>query len=348
LPPSRSSSKDNPEPLRPIAVIGGGSWGTAIAYHLASKGYPIRMWVYETEVARNIDLNHENHLFLPGIRLPDTVTAKTDMALVLEGIGTIVMVVPSHFYRKIAEEVTRHISMDSKIISASKGIEDHTHKLMTQILEEVLPPGLHSNIACLSGPSFAREVALSKFTAVTIASRNPETARYFQKIFRTPNFRAYTHHDPIGTQIGGALKNIMALAVGIADGMEMGTNARAALITRGLAEISRIGRKMGADPSTFLGLSGIGDLVLTCTGDLSRNRNVGLKLGRGQKIEEITRDMRMVAEGVLNTKSVYELTQKIEVRAPIISGMYKILYEGMPLKDAVALILSTEPGEEFE
>ena len=171
---------------------------------------------------------------------------------------------------------------------------------------------------------------------------------FVTQIFTAPHFRAYTHNDPVGVQIGGALKNIMAIAVGVADGLGMGTNARAALITRGLAEISRIGKKMGADPATFLGLSGIGDLVLTCTGDLSRNRNVGLKLGQGKKIEEITGEMRMVAEGVLNTKSAYRLTQKLGVRAPIISSMYRILYEGLPLEDAVRGILSTEPGEEFE
>ena len=181
-----------------------------------------------------------------------------------------------------------------------------------------------------------------------MAAKRAKTAKYFQKIFYTPYFRVYTHHDPIGVQLGGALKNIIAIAVGIADGMEMGTNARAALITRGLAEISRIGLKMGADPSTFLGLSGIGDLVLTCTGDLSRNRNVGLKLGRGLKLEEIIRDMKMVAEGILNTKSAYQLTRKLSVRTPIISGMYQILYEGVSLTEAVDKILSTEPKDEFE
>lgn len=328
-------------------MVGGGSWGTAIAYHLARKGYPIRMWVYETEVAEDINTRHENHLFLPEIRLPDTVTAFNKISDVLRGIKTIVTVVPSHFYRRVAQNVVSNIPEDAMILSASKGIEDHTHKVMTQILEEVLSPAFHPRIACLSGPSFAREVAKSKFTAVTIASKNMETAKYFQKIFTTPHFRAYTHHDPIGAQVGGALKNIMAIAVGVADGMGMGTNARAALITRGLAEISRIGLKMGADPATFLGLSGIGDLVLTCTGDLSRNRNVGLKLGKGQKIEEITRDMRMVAEGILNTKSAYQLIQKIGARAPIITGMYQILYEGLPINEAVRKILSTEPGLEF-
>lgn len=306
------------------------------------------MWVYEPEVAEDINTRHENRLFLPGVSLPETVSADTDMAVVVEGVEALIMVVPSHFFRRVAREVARHASPGAHVASASKGIEDDTHKLMTQILEEELPPSFLPRIACLSGPSFAREVASSKFTAVTVASKNPETAKYFQKIFTAPHFRAYTHNDPIGVQIGGALKNIMAIAVGVADGLGMGTNARAALITRGLAEISRIGKKMGADPATFLGLSGIGDLVLTCTGDLSRNRNVGLKLGQGKRIEEITGEMRMVAEGVLNTKSAFRLTQELGVRAPIISSMYRILYEGLPLEDAVRGILSTEPGEEFE
>ncbi len=331
-----------------IAVIGGGSWGTAIALHLARKGFPIRMWVYEREVADAINMKHENPLFLPGILLPDSITASNDVTQVVKGVERLVMVVPSHFYRRVTESLVPLLTSSARIVSAAKGIEENSLKLMTQILEEILPPSFHERIACLSGPSFAREVAQQKFTAVTMASTSPQTAKYFQTIFTTPDFRVYTHHDPIGVQLGGALKNIMAIAVGIADGLEMGTNARAALITRGLTEISRIGRKMGADPSTFLGLSGMGDLVLTCTGDLSRNRNVGLKLGKGQSLDEITRDMKMIAEGVLNTKSAYQLTRKLNVRAPIITGMYQILYEKLPLEEAVTKILSTEPKGEFE
>jgi len=336
------------EPLSPVAVIGGGSWGTAIAHHLARKGFPVQMWVYEREVAESINSRHENTLFLPGIPLPETITATSQLHESTKDTKTIVMVVPSHFYRKVAESLSSHIPDDAMIISASKGIEEDTLKLMTQILEDVLPASLHYRIACLSGPSFAREVANSRFTAVTVASKDMEVAKHFQKIFYTPYFRTYTHHDPIGVQLGGALKNIIAIAVGIADGMEMGTNARAALITRGLAEISRIGSKIGADPPTFLGLSGMGDLVLTCTGDLSRNRNVGLKLGKGMKIEDIIRNMRMVAEGVITTKSAYQLTRKFKVRAPIISGMYQILYKKTPLENAVEKILSAEPRGEFE
>jgi glycerol-3-phosphate dehydrogenase (NAD(P)+) len=306
------------------------------------------MWVYEREVAEAINTDHVNPLFLPGIPLPVSITASNDMARVVKDVETLVMVVPSHFYRRVTESLVPLLAPSARIVSAAKGIEENSLKLMTQILEEILPAPFHERIACLSGPSFAREVAQEKFTAVTMASASPPTAKYFQAIFTTPYFRVYTHHDPIGVQLGGALKNIMAIAVGIADGLEMGTNARAALITRGLTEISRIGRKMGADPSTFLGLSGMGDLVLTCTGDLSRNRNVGLKLGRGQSIDEIVRDMKMIAEGVLNTKSAYQLTRKLDVRAPIITGMYQILYEKLPLGKAVTKILSTEPKGEFE
>ncbi len=336
------------EAVQPMAVIGGGSWGTALALHLARRGISVHMWVYEKEVAKAINEKHENPLFLPGISLPRGVVASTRLEPVVTRAHSLVIVVPSHFYRRVVQSLTPLLPMGTWIVSASKGIEEDTLSLMTQILEENLPPSYHDKIACLSGPSFAREVAAGKFTAVTLASKNPETALYFQKIFYTPTFRVYTHHDPIGVQLGGALKNIIAIAVGIADGMELGANARAALITRGLAEISRIGKKMGADPSTFLGLSGMGDLVLTCTGDLSRNRNVGLKLGKGQKLNEIVRDMKMVAEGVLNTKSAYQLAQKLNVRAPIITGMYRILYENMPLSEAVEKILSTEPRDEFE
>ena len=331
-----------------ITVIGGGSWGTALALHLARKGFSIRIWVYEKEVAEDINQKHENSQFLGGIPLSQNISATTDFETALSGTDCVVMVVPSHFYRKVATSLVPYFPSQIPIISAAKGIEEDTLKLMTQILEECLPNTFHQGIACLSGPSFAREVAEKKFTAVTVAARNTETAKYFQNIFYTPTFRAYTHHDPIGVQLGGALKNIMAIAVGIADGLEMGTNARAALITRGLAEISRIGIKMGADSATFLGLSGMGDLVLTCTGDLSRNRNVGLKLGKGMKLDEIVRDMKMVAEGVVNTKSAYQLTRKLGVRAPIISGMYHILYEGIPIEKAVEEILSSEPRNEFE
>ncbi len=337
------------EPLDQIAVIGGGSWGTAIALHLARKGFPIKIWVYEKNVADDINTTHENTVFLPGIPLPENIAASTDMSEIIQGISNFVMVVPSNFYRRVAESLSLQLPKHGiKIVSAAKGIEENTLKLMTQILEDVLSPSLHENIASLSGPSFAREVANMKFTAVTIAAKNMETARHFQRIFNTPYFRVYTHHDPIGVQLGGAIKNVIAIAVGIADGMGMGTNARAALITRGLAEISRIGRKMGAHTSTFLGLSGMGDLVLTCTGDLSRNRSVGLKLGKGFKLDEIIHDMKMVAEGIQNTKSAYQLTCKLNVRAPIISGMYQVLYENIPLEEAVERILSSEPRDEFD
>ncbi len=336
------------ESTQSITVVGGGSWGTALALHLARKEFSVSMWVYEEEVAEDINARHENAQFLKGVPLTRNISATTRFETALSGADYVVMVVPSHFYRRVATAMVPHLPGQIPIISAAKGIEEDTLKLMTQILEECLPDTFHRGIACLSGPSFAREVAAEKFTAVTVAAKDAETAKTFQKIFYTPTFRVYTHHDPIGVQLGGALKNIMAIAVGIADGMEMGTNARAALITRGLAEISRIGVKMGADPATFLGLSGMGDLVLTCTGDLSRNRNVGLKLGRGMKLSEIVRDMKMVAEGVVNTKSAYQLTQKLGVRAPIISGMYSILYEDTPLQNAVKTILSTEPKNEFE
>ncbi len=343
-----SQNSPNGNSFSSITVIGGGSWGTAIAFHLARKGYPIRLWVYESDVARSINEQRENHLFLPGFRLPKNIEAFNDIHTVMEDAHTVVVVVPSNFYRRVVEDILPYLSDQAMILSASKGIEENSLKLMTQILEDLLPVSMHDRIACLSGPSFAREVADEKFTAVTVASRRTETALYFQNIFHTSFFRTYTHHDPIGVQLGGALKNIIAIAVGIVDGMEMGTNARAALITRGLAEISRIGDKLGADPTTFLGLSGIGDLVLTCTGNLSRNRNVGLKLGRGLTIEEITKNMRMVAEGISNTRSAYQLVKKLNVRAPVITGMYKILYQNTSLERALEEILSSAPKGEFD
>jgi len=306
------------------------------------------MWVYEREVAHGINVHHVNPFFLSDIFLPDTICASTDMAEALEQTRAIVMVVPSNFYRRVAKTIVNYLPDKSFILSASKGIEDESLLLMTQILEEELPEKFFKQIACLSGPSFAREVAGEKFTAATIASGEEETSRFFQRIFNDRFFRTYIHHDPIGVQLGGALKNVIAIAVGIADGRKMGLNARAALITRSLSEITRIGIVMGADPATFLGLSGLGDLVLTCTGDLSRNRTVGLKLGQGIPLETITHDMKMIAEGILNTKSAYALVNRLKVRAPVISGMYHILFKGSSVEETLDKLLAREPGKEMD
>ena len=331
-----------------ISVIGGGSWGTAIACHLARNGHAVRMWVYEKEVAEGINTHHINPFFLSDISLPESIRATTDMEEALAQAGSIVMVVPSNFYRRIAKSLPPFLSDEIFILNASKGIEDESLRLMTQILEEELPEKFHRRIACLSGPSFAREVAGKKFTAVTIASSSEKTSKIFQRLFNGHFFRTYIHHDPIGVQLGGALKNVIAIAVGIADGKEMGLNARAALITRSLAEITRIGIVMGADATTFLGLAGLGDLVLTCTGDLSRNRTVGLKLGQGITLKAITNDMKMIAEGILNTKSAYALASSLKVRAPIISGMYHILFKGASVEETLETLLAREPGKEMD
>ncbi len=330
-----------------ISVVGGGSWGTAIACHLARNGHAVRMWVYEKEVADGINTRHVNPFFLSDVSLPDTIRATTDMEEALTHTGSLVMVVPSNFYRHVARSLSPFLSDETFILNASKGIEDESLRLMTQILEEELPEKFHRRIACLSGPSFAREVAGEKFTAATIASSREETSQFFQRIFNGRFFRTYIHHDPIGVQLGGALKNVIAIAVGIADGKEMGLNARAALITRSLAEITRIGMVMGADATTFLGLAGLGDLVLTCTGNLSRNRTVGLKLGQGMRLKTITNDMKMIAEGILNTKSAYALANKLKVRAPVISGMYRILFKDASVEEILETLLAREPGKEM-
>ncbi|MGH7822830.1 MAG: NAD(P)H-dependent glycerol-3-phosphate dehydrogenase [Candidatus Binatia bacterium] len=325
-----------------IGVIGGGSWGTALAKLLADKGYPVSVWVHDRERCREMLEKKENSAYLPGIPLPYNLIPSHDLAEVVAEKTALVCVVPSHVFRQTLTEAAALIEGSPLVITASKGVEDETSKTMHGVLEEVLPSGLHPRIAALSGPSFAREVARGMPTAVTAAAKNVRTAADVQAMFTTSFFRVYTSTDVTGVELGGAVKNVIAIAAGVSDGLGFGHNSRAALITRGIAEISRLGMRMGADPRTLAGLAGMGDLVLTCTGDLSRNRSVGIRLGKGEKLDEILSDMKMVAEGIRNARSVYDLARKLAVDMPITEQMYLLLHEGKSARQVVVDLMSRE------
>ena len=323
-----------------IAVIGAGSWGTTLANLLANKGINVSLWVREDDVFDQIKKERINRIFLPDILLSEKIHPTQSFEEVIEGKDLIVMAVPSHVFREVLLKLKPYIHGNVSIISATKGIENSTLMLMSDITKEVLDREVL--FSCIAGPSFAKEVSKRLPTAVTIACKDIEHAMFLQKIFYTEYFRVYVSKDIIGVQLGGALKNVIAIASGISDGLGIGTNARAALITRGLAEISRLGVKLGAEPLTFAGLAGMGDLVLTCTGDLSRNRTVGLRIAEGLRLKEIVSGMKMVAEGIKTTKSAYELSKRMEVEMPIVEQVYRILYEDKNPKDAVKELMTRQ------
>jgi glycerol-3-phosphate dehydrogenase (NAD(P)+) len=323
-------------------VLGAGSWGTALGATLASKGYPVTLWDKDVAVLESIAQKHENARYLPGIPLPSTLGATAEIARALEGADLVVIAVPSPAMRTVAIEAKRLLHAGVPICSAAKGIEVDTLMTMCEVLEDVLPVQMHPYLTFLSGPSFAKEVARGLPTAVTIAGRWERISKQVQDAFHTRSFRPYTSTDVIGVEIGGCVKNVVAIASGLADGMGFGANARAALITRGLAEIGRLAVRKGGNPMTLAGLSGMGDLVLTCSSDQSRNYTVGYKLGQGEKLDEIQRELGQVAEGVLNAKSTHALAKKLGVEMPISEMVYRVLYEGQAPRQAVFDLMSRE------
>lgn len=329
-----------------IAVIGAGSWGTTLADLLAKKGHAVTLWAYETDLVDRMRSSRENDLFLPGITLSDRLLFTNDLEVACASSCMVLSVVPSQLVRSVMGRSLPFISPDALIVSASKGIELDTLKTVSEVYKEILPAGLYENFAALSGPSFAREVAKEMPTAVTAASLSESVAHRVQEAFGTRFFRVYRNDDVTGVELGGAIKNVIAIAAGISDGLGFGYNTRAALITRGLAEMTRLGIAMGAQSATFAGLAGMGDLVLTCTGDLSRNRSVGFKLGQGRSLSEILGEMRMVAEGVKTTESAYRLSQKIGVEMPITEMTYRMLYEDKPAREAVLELMTRIPKAE--
>jgi len=333
-----------------IAIIGGGAWGTGLAIVLGRKGtHTVRMWVYEKEVCESINQRHENEVFLSGQQIPMAVRATNSLQEALRRAGMVVSAMPSHHVRRLFREMQPHLSREMLFVSATKGLENETLLRVTEVIKEVLgvraQDGFNPHIGVLSGPSFALEVARGDPTAITIASSNLDLAHRVQTDFSDPCFRVYTNDDVIGVEMGGALKNIIAIAAGVCDGLGLGHNSVAALITRGLAEITRLAVACGARRDTMAGLSGMGDLVLTCTGGLSRNRSVGVELGRGRRLAEIIAGMHgMVAEGVLTTNAAVDLACKMKIEMPITQQMHAILHQGKSPRDAIHELM-TRPGK---
>jgi glycerol-3-phosphate dehydrogenase (NAD(P)+) len=328
--------------LENIGVIGAGSWGATLADLLARKGHEVTLWAYEPELVEEMTRTGVNSLFLAGINLSPHLKYTNSLAEAVTGKGIILCAAPSQAVRRVITDALPFIPVDAIIVSASKGIELGTLMTVSRIYAELLSPGLYRNFAVLSGPSFAREVAREMPTAVVAAADEPTVAGRVQTAFSTRLFRLYTNSDVMGVELGGAVKNVIAIAAGIADGLGFGYNTRAALITRGLAEMTRLGRAMGARAETFAGLAGMGDLVLTCTGDLSRNRSVGMKLGEGKRLADILAETRMVSEGVQTARSARGLALRMNVEMPITEKVYQVLYEDKPAREAVIELMTRD------
>ena len=324
------------------------SWGTALTHLLALKGYKVDLWVFEEEIKKQIQEKRENRIFLPGVSLSPNIIPTNDIAEVVTGKDMVVIVVPSHHVRNSAGMISPHILKDTILVSASKGIENKSHLTMTGVLHDVLTDIPLGNLAVLSGPSFAKEVARQVPTVITAASKDLDVAECVQHVFATPYFRVYRNGDTVGVELGGSVKNVIAIAAGIIDGLGLGLNTRAALITRGQTEIRRLGLAMGADPRTFTGLAGIGDLILTCTGDLSRNHTVGKRIGLGEGVDDILSGMTMVAEGVRTSKSVYNLSRKLGVLMPICHEIYQVVYHDVSPKEALVRLMTRDLKQELD
>jgi glycerol-3-phosphate dehydrogenase (NAD(P)+) len=331
-----------------VAVLGAGAWGTALAQLLAEKGDDVVLWSRRRDLCETVNTAGENARYLPGIRLSKRINCTSDIQAALREAGMIVFVVPSHATRQVAREAAPFVAAGVPIVSATKGIENDSLMFMDQVLAEELPSYARRQLAFLSGPSFARELANQLPTAVVIAAHDVEVGSRVMKQFRTPFLRTYASDDVAGVECGGALKNVIAIAAGAVDGMGFGHNTRAALITRGLAEVARLAMARGGSALTLAGLAGMGDLVLTCTGELSRNRTVGHEMGRGRSLEDVLASLGHVAEGVKTAKSAYDLSQKLGVAMPITNEVYAVLYSGKPIAQAVKDLMARELGYEFD
>ena len=330
-----------------IGVIGAGNWGTALADLLAQKGYEVVIWAYEKSVVDGINKNHKNPLYLKDLSLNKGISATADLKEAGSNKDAIVFVAPSHVARGVASKLAPHLGSKTLLISCTKGVETETGQLISDLLHEAMPNFPEDNFCFLSGPSFATEVAKKLPTTVVIAGKNIDTAKKCQEIFRTDNFMAFSSSDVVGIQIGGAIKNVIAIGCGIADGLGFGYNTRAAIITRGLYEIIKVGKALGANPLTFSGLAGIGDLILTCTSELSRNRQLGFNIGTGKSLKEVQDGTIQVAEGVVTAKAIYQLIKKLNISAPICEEVYKMLHEGKDPKEAVRDLTTRELHEEL-
>lgn len=330
--------------LKPVVVLGAGSWGTALAIHLARAGLEIRLWGNEPDHMESLRKQRCNQLFLPDIPFPESLHVYDNLEAALQSVAWVLLAIPSHAFRSFLNSASPLIDENVPIVWASKGLEEGTGKLLHQVVNEELPQC--SRMAVISGPTFAREVAMNMPTAISVASNSATLADEVGNFLHHGKFRAYTSEDIIGVEIGGALKNVLAIASGTADGLGFGANARAALITRGLAEVMRLGIAMGGKSETFMGLAGLGDLVLTCTDDQSRNRRTGKMLAKGMKVEEIRKEIGQEIEGVRTAREVMRLAEQYDVEMPIFEQAYKVLYEKLPPVDAVKHLLERKSTTE--
>jgi glycerol-3-phosphate dehydrogenase (NAD(P)+) len=331
-----------------VAVLGAGAWGTALGKVLADKGDRVVLWSRRQDLCDHILDRRENVRYLPNVKLPDTMTATCDLARALDGAEMVVFVVPSHATREVARMAKHLIPPGVPVVSATKGIENESLEFIDEILIAELPEHCHEQLAFLSGPSFAKELAIELPTAVVIAAKDTQVCAAVMRRFHTPYLRLYASDDVPGVECGGALKNVIAIAAGAVDGMGFGHNTRAALITRGLAEIAKLAMARGGSALTLAGLAGMGDLVLTCTGELSRNRTVGFEMGKGRTLEDVLAGLGHVAEGVKTAKSAHDLAVKMNVDMPITREVYSVLYEGKPTKQAVVDLMARELSYEFD
>ena len=329
-----------------LAIVGAGSWGTALAIVLAPRFPRIRLWVYEKDLSERMRATRINDLYLPGFGLPANVEVETEFSATLPGAAIVLSVMPSHLVRAIYSQMLPYLDAAMVFVSATKGLENGTLLRASEAIRECVSAHFEPRVAVISGPTFAREVARGDPTALVVASTDQALAAIVQAGFSGPTFRLYTSPDPAGVEIGGAVKNVVAIGAGVCHGLGLGSNTQAALITRGLAEMTRLAAALGGRPQTLAGLAGLGDLVLTCTGELSRNRTVGLELARGRKLEEIVGAMKMVAEGIKTTKATVELARRHAVEMPISTQMFEMLHFGLPPREAVRRLMDrTLKGE---
>ena len=334
--------------MKNVTIIGAGSFGTALATVLDTAGNNVQIWAREEEVVESINKEHRNPAYLTDLKLPESIKAYSDLEHCLRSQDMILFATPSHTLREIAAKIKPCLDGHEILVTVSKGIENDTFKTMSQILIEVMEGVTYEdNIGVLYGPSHAEEVATLKPTTVVAAAYSTRTARAIQEAFLTPMFRVYINNDVIGVEIGGSVKNIMAIAAGVIDGADLGDNVKAALITRGLHEMKRMGSVLGAHPDTFSGLTGMGDLIVTCTSQHSRNRYVGQQIGKGMKLDDIIKSMNMVAEGIKTTKSVYDWAMKSGVDMPITKAVYRVLFENEDPKDALNTLMTRDPKDEI-
>jgi glycerol-3-phosphate dehydrogenase (NAD(P)+) len=325
-----------------IGVIGAGAWGTALALLLADSGHDVALWMFEKDLAEETTRTRENRVYLPGFTLPAAITVTSSLESAVKDSSLLLSVVPSHTVRAVTKQYASFLPKDVIIVSASKGIEIETLMPLSDIFRDVLPAEFHNRLCFLSGPSFAKEVARKMPTAITLASYDEVIGKKAQEVLSNAYFRVYTNRDVIGVELAGSLKNVVAIAAGALEGMGFGYNTMAALLTRGLAEMARLGVAMGGSLNTFSGLAGMGDLVLTCTGGLSRNRTLGTRLGKGEKLDDIMKGAKTVAEGVKTAKAARELAKKYDIEMPIVEEVYQILYEGKDPKLALQDLMTRE------